>query len=72
MTITCATKRKRLLELLEPKIVIVEEASEIGEAHLIAALPSSVERLILIGDHKQLKPYTDLRQYKMDVSLLSE
>eukprot|EP00892_Ulva_mutabilis_P000792 jgi/Ulvmu1/10713/UM067_0040.1 len=36
--------------------VLVEEAAEIVEAHVIAALPGTAQRLIMIGDHKQLRP----------------
>ncbi|PHH75307.1 hypothetical protein CDD82_4490 [Ophiocordyceps australis] len=39
-----------------PDIVIVEEAGEILESHVFAALSESVKHLILIGDHKQLRP----------------
>jgi superfamily I DNA and/or RNA helicase len=34
----------------------MEEAGEILEAHLIAALSRHTQQLILIGDHKQLHP----------------
>ena len=36
--------------------MIVEEAAEILEGQLVAVIPSSVQHLIMIGDHKQLKP----------------
>ena len=36
---------------LESKIVIVEEAAAIFEAHIITALSTKCEHLILIGDH---------------------
>ena len=55
------------------KIVIVEEAAEIFEAHIITSLSSKCEHLILIGDHVQLRPnpsvYRLATHYNIDVSL---
>lgn len=43
------------------------------ESHMVAALTKSVQHLILIGDHQQLRPTTSVyklaRDYHMDVSL---
>lgn len=47
--------------------VLVEEAAEIVEAHVVAALPSSATRLIMIGDHQQLRP--KVNQYDLQVLL---
>lgn len=38
------------------EVVIVEEAAEILEAHVLACLTSHVKHLVMIGDHKQLRP----------------
>ncbi len=38
------------------QVVVVEEAAEVLESHVLSALSSSVEQLILIGDHLQLRP----------------
>ncbi|CAF1117204.1 unnamed protein product, partial [Didymodactylos carnosus] len=55
------------------KIVIVEEAAEIFEAHVISSLTEKCEHLILIGDHQQLRPnptvYRLAKTYNIDVSL---
>lgn len=55
------------------KIVIVEEAAEIFEAHIVTSLSPKCEHLILIGDHVQLRPnpsvYRLAAHYKIDVSL---
>ena len=59
VTITGASINHDLLHHIGPSVVIVEEAAEILEPSLLAALTSSVEHLILIGDHKQLKPQVD-------------
>ena len=45
--------------------IIVEEAAEIVEAHVLAALQPSATRLIQIGDHLQLRP--KVASYKLQV-----
>ena len=37
-------------------VVLVEEAGEILESHILTALGPQTQQLILIGDHKQLRP----------------
>ena len=73
MTTTGAAKYHHLLKQVYPKIIIFEEAGEILESHVITSLASSVQQLILIGDHKQLKPkptcYDLEKMYNLDVSL---
>ena len=77
MTTTCAAKYRSILKEIRPRIVIVEEAAEVLEAHIIASLTPGCQHLILIGDHKQLRPTPavyDLdcggtKRYKLDVSL---
>ena len=56
MTTTGAAKHHHLLQKIHPKIVIFEEAAEIFESHIITSLPPSVQQIILIGDHQQLRP----------------
>ena len=56
MTTTGAAKHRTVLEQIQPKIVVVEEAAEVLEAHIITAVTQGTQHLILIGDHKQLKP----------------
>ena len=58
LTVTGAAKHRDLLEIFKPTIVIVEEAAEILESHLVAALPSSCRHLVMIRDHLQLRPPT--------------
>ena len=73
MTTTGAAKYRNVLQKIQPKIVVVEEAAEVLEAHIVTALSQGTEHLILIGDHKQLKPnpsvYTLAIQYNLEVSL---
>ena len=56
MTTTGAAKNSQLIRQLKPRIVVVEEAAEVLEAHIIANLTPQVQHLILIGDHQQLRP----------------
>ncbi|KAJ5117791.1 P-loop containing nucleoside triphosphate hydrolase protein [Penicillium atrosanguineum] len=39
-----------------PGIVLVEEAGEILESHVLAAMTQETKQLVLIGDHLQLRP----------------
>ncbi|XP_017264129.2 NFX1-type zinc finger-containing protein 1 isoform X2 [Kryptolebias marmoratus] len=56
MTTTGAAKFRKALQELSPRVVIVEEAAEVLEAHIITTLSQACQHLILIGDHQQLKP----------------
>jgi superfamily I DNA and/or RNA helicase len=73
MTTTGVARHQRLLSALQPEVVIVEEAAEVLEAHLIAALSPATKHLILIGDHLQLRPATAVyalaKKFNLDVSL---
>ena len=73
MTTTGAAKHSYILKTINPKIVIVEEAAEVIESHIITSLCSSVQQLILIGDHKQLQPkitsFELEKTYKLHISL---
>ncbi|TVY43119.1 NFX1-type zinc finger-containing protein [Lachnellula subtilissima] len=44
------------IQAASPGIVLVEEAGEILESHILTALGPQTQQLILIGDHKQLRP----------------
>ncbi|KAM7205986.1 stage V sporulation protein K [Rhypophila sp. PSN 637] len=58
--ITCTTTGaaiySRLIRAAQPDVIIVEEAGEILESHILTALASTVKQVVLIGDHKQLRP----------------
>eukprot|EP00252_Welwitschia_mirabilis_P026357 TRINITY_DN8653_c0_g2_i1.p1 TRINITY_DN8653_c0_g2~~TRINITY_DN8653_c0_g2_i1.p1 ORF type:complete len:298 (-),score=34.35 TRINITY_DN8653_c0_g2_i1:83-976(-) len=53
--------------------MIVEEAAEVTEAQILGCLNPSIKRLVLIGDHMQLRPIvanlTLARSHQLDVSL---
>ncbi|GKU14676.1 unnamed protein product, partial [Fusarium langsethiae] len=55
-TTTAAAMYQSIIETASPDVILVEEAGEILEAHIITAMSASVKQLILIGDHKQLRP----------------
>ncbi|RYP33869.1 hypothetical protein DL768_011074 [Monosporascus sp. mg162] len=55
-TTTAAAKYVQILNSARPGVVLVEEAGEILESHILTALGSDSKQLILIGDHKQLRP----------------
>ncbi|NXS45373.1 ZNFX1 protein, partial [Balaeniceps rex] len=74
MTTTgCAAKYRQILQKVEPRIVIVEEAAEVLEAHTITTLSRACQHLILIGDHQQLQPSTNVydlaKNFNLEVSL---
>lgn len=46
-------------------MVVVEEAAEVLEAHVLSCLSPSIEHLILIGDHLQLRPKVENYQVRV-------
>lgn len=73
MTTTGAAKHHGLLLEVKPKIIVVEEAAEVYEAHIVTTLSAAAEHLILIGDHQQLRPSPHVfrlaKKFNLDVSL---
>ncbi|KAI4274065.1 MAG: hypothetical protein L6R38_006184 [Xanthoria sp. 2 TBL-2021] len=55
-TTTAAAKYAHELRAASRDVLLVEEAGEILESHVITALGEKTTQLILIGDHKQLRP----------------
>lgn len=51
-----AAKYFQAIQAALPGVVLVEEAGEILEAHILTSLGPQTEQLIMIGDHKQLRP----------------
>jgi hypothetical protein len=41
---------------MQPKVMIVEEAGQVLETHILASLVQSVEQIVMIGDPLQLRP----------------
>ncbi|KAG0018307.1 hypothetical protein BGZ82_000485 [Podila clonocystis] len=79
MTINGASESQELIKKLAPRIIIYEEAGQILESHILATLSPSTQHLILIGDHKQLRPQIETynlssdspigKKYNLDMSL---
>lgn len=73
MTTTGAAKYHDLLREVPFPILIVEEAAEVFEGHIITALSEHTEHIGLIGDHQQLKPnpanYVLETKYNLNMSL---
>ena len=74
MTTTGLSKYRGLVSSLKPKIVLIEEAAEVIEAPISAACFGSLQHLILVGDHKQLKGSCAVRDlagdpFHLDVSM---
>ncbi|KAF1945626.1 hypothetical protein EJ02DRAFT_338281 [Clathrospora elynae] len=63
-TTTGLAKYRALLSGLRPRICIVEEAAETLEAPITAACFPSLEHLVLVGDHQQLRPHTQVRDFE--------
>ncbi|RIA86082.1 hypothetical protein C1645_780424 [Glomus cerebriforme] len=57
LTTSGAAKYQSLIRSVAPRIIIVEEAGEVLEAHILSSLTPSTQHLILIGDHLQLRPH---------------
>lgn len=55
-TTSGACSYSQLIDRYSPTVVVIEEAAELLEAHIVATLPKSVRHLIMIGDHLQLRP----------------
>ncbi|KAL4985180.1 hypothetical protein BDW68DRAFT_198990 [Aspergillus falconensis] len=79
VTTTGLARNLEMLRRLPSKVLLCEEAGEVLEAHLLTSLLPSLEQVILIGDHQQLRPQIqnyDLsresktgNQYSLDRSL---
>ncbi|KAF3228249.1 hypothetical protein TWF106_007498 [Orbilia oligospora] len=55
-TTTAAAMHTDQLQKASPGVVLVEEAGEILESHILTAMTPNTKQLVLIGDHKQLRP----------------
>ena len=73
MTTTGCAKYSTILEKNNFEIVIIEEAAEVLESHIISLLTKNTKHLIMIGDHLQLRPnpynYELIIKYNFDISL---
>lgn len=67
MTTTCAARLWTCLQSLKCPIVVIEEAAEVLESHVLTSLTKDCQHLILIGDHQQLRPST--ADYNMEKNM---
>ncbi|KAF2791763.1 hypothetical protein K505DRAFT_376542 [Melanomma pulvis-pyrius CBS 109.77] len=66
MTTTGLSKYRGLIASLKPRVVLVEEAAETLEAPVTVACLPSLEHLILVGDHQQLRPHCQVPDLEND------
>lgn len=64
MTTTGLSKYRGLIAALQPKIVLIEEAAETLEAPVTVACMPSLQHLILVGDHQQLRPHCHVKAHE--------
>ncbi|KIJ59315.1 hypothetical protein HYDPIDRAFT_140803 [Hydnomerulius pinastri MD-312] len=62
-TLSCLSTSK---SEARPNVLLVEEAGEILESHVLTALGPSIDQMILIGDHKQLRPKVNSYQLTVE------
>ncbi|KIM23239.1 hypothetical protein M408DRAFT_332444 [Serendipita vermifera MAFF 305830] len=65
-TTTGAAKLTDLLKSVNPSVLLVEEAGQVLEAHILGSLVPSIEHVILIGDPLQLRPTISNYALSMD------
>ncbi|KAM5531281.1 hypothetical protein V8D89_015082 [Ganoderma adspersum] len=65
-TTTGAAKLTALLKGIGPKVLLVEEAGQVLEAHVLGSLVPSVQHMILVGDPLQLRPTLNNYSLSMD------
>ena len=74
MTTTGLSKYRGLVASVKPRVVLIEEAAETLEAYVTAACFDSLEHLILVGDHQQLRGHCSVKDlegspFYLDVSM---
>lgn len=66
MTTTGLSKYRALISSLRPKIILIEEAAEVLEAPVTAACMESLQQLVLVGDHQQLRGSCSMQELEGD------
>ncbi|KAL1409923.1 hypothetical protein Q8F55_003922 [Vanrija albida] len=59
-------KLSSLMRGFEPKVLVLEEAGQILESHVLSTLFPSVQHMIAIGDPLQLRPQCNRYEFSMD------
>ncbi|EGR30573.1 nfx1-type zinc finger protein, putative [Ichthyophthirius multifiliis] len=74
MTLNGAAMHAQVIKHLNPYILLIEEAGEVLENLIVPLLFPLLKQIILIGDHKQLRPqvnnYFLEKKYNLNISLL--
>ena len=73
-TTTGLSKYRGLIASVKPKIIMIEEAAETLEGYVSTACMPSLEHLILVGDHEQLRGHCSCQELEghpffLDVSM---
>ena len=73
-TTTGLSKYRGFLSAFQPRTLMIEEAAETLEGTVIAGMFDSLEQLILVGDHKQLRANVDVAElagepYHLSISM---
>lgn len=66
MTITGLSKYRALISSLRPRAVLIEEAAETLEAPVAVGCFPTLEHMVLVGDHQQLRPHCNLHELEND------
>ncbi|KAK3611433.1 hypothetical protein CHS0354_027161 [Potamilus streckersoni] len=73
MTTAGAAKYRHLIQTVKPTIIIVEEAANVLESHIVTILNPECQHLILISDHQYLRSnscvYELANKYNVDILL---
>ncbi|CAG5132361.1 unnamed protein product [Candidula unifasciata] len=69
MTTSGAARLRGVLQAVGCRIIVVEEAAEVLESHIVTSLNKHCKHLILIGDHQQLRPNPTVYQLAKDFGL---
>jgi hypothetical protein len=68
-TTTGMSKFSEVIKRLPIRIIIVEEAAEIPEAHALASILPSVRMFVQIGDHQQLEPKANCHMHSIHTNI---
>ncbi|KAI9711490.1 MAG: hypothetical protein M1820_002053 [Bogoriella megaspora] len=69
MTTTGLSKYRAINVALKPRIVLIEEAGESLEGSVTSACVPSLQQLILVGDHQQLRPQTHVQLHGASLNM---
>lgn len=65
-TTTGAAKFHKEILASRAGVLLVEEAGEVLEAHILSCLTDNIKQVIMIGDHKQLRPKVNTYSFTVE------